>query len=93
MSFDSADLAIFCDPDMPGAAVATLAGGATVNVLFGAPYADAFGIISGNKPELDCAPGTIASGASVTINGIAYTALQVKKSRRAGMVTVELAEA
>lgn len=92
MSFDSADLAIFCDPDMPGAAVATLAGGATVNVLFGAPYADAFGLISGTNPVAVCPAGIIASGASVTIGGIAYTALQIKP-QRAGMVTVELAEA
>lgn len=92
MSFDAADLAIFCDPDMPGAAVATLAGGATVNVLFGAPYGDAFGMIGGSNPVAVCPSGSIASGASVTIGGIAYTALQIKP-QRAGMVTVELAAA
>lgn len=89
MSFDAADLAIFCDPDMPGAKVATLAGGATVDVLFGAPYADAFGMVAGTNPVAVCPAGSIASGASVTIDGTAYVALQIKP-QRAGMVTVEL---
>lgn len=92
MSFDAADLAIFCDPDMPAAKVATLAGGATVNVLFGAPYGDSFGLAAGSKPVAVCPAGSIASGASVTINGIAYVAVQIKP-QRAGMVTVELDEA
>jgi hypothetical protein len=89
MSFDAADLAIFCDPDMPAAKVATLSGGATVNVLFGAPYADAFGMVAGTNPVAVCKAGSIASGASVTIDGISYVALQIKP-QRAGMVTVEL---
>lgn len=92
MPFDAADLALFCDTDMPGYAVATVAGGGTVDVLFGAPYAETFGIVSGERPIAVCAEGAISAGAAVTINGVAYTALAVKQGR-GGMVAVDLDEA
>ena len=92
MPFDADDLALFCDPDMPGHAVATLSGGGAVDVLFGAPYAEAFGAVAGERPVAVCAAGAIASGATVTINGTAYTALTVRPLR-GGMVVVDLDEA
>lgn len=89
MAFDAADFTLFCDPAMPGYALATLAGGATVDVLFGAPYADVFGVVAGNKPVIVCPAGAIASGAAVTVDGTAYTALLIKPLR-GGMVAIEL---
>lgn len=89
--FDAADFALFCDPAMPGYALATLEGGATVNVLFGAPYGEVFGMFAGNKPVIICVAGAIASGDAVTVNGIAYTA-QLVKPQRGGMVSIELGE-
>jgi len=91
MAFDAADLALFCDPGMPGHAVATLSGGGTVDVLFGAPYAEVFGTIAGERPIAVCPAGAIASGAAVTINGVAYTA-QTVKPQRGGMVAIDLEE-
>lgn len=90
MSFDAADMALFCDPAMPGYAVATLAGGATAGVLFGAPYAEVFGMVAGNRPVIVCPDGQIDAGDSVTVNGTAYTARQVKTTQRGGMVSIEL---
>lgn len=92
MGFDAADLALFCDPAMPGYAVATLSGGSTVDVLFGAPFAEVFGIVAGERPVVVCAAGIIAQKASVTINGTAYAALTIKPGR-GGMDVVELGNA
>lgn len=90
MAFDAADLAMLCDPDMPGYAEATLTGGAKVNGLFGAIYAEAFGLVAGDDPIFVCSDGAVSAGATVTIGGTAYTAVQVKKPTRGGMIAVSL---
>jgi len=92
MPFDAADLAIFCSPDMPGYAEATLTGNVKVNVLFGAIYGEAFGLVAGDQPALVCAAGAITKSAAVTIGGVAYTAVQVKPLR-GGMIAVSLDKA
>lgn len=92
MVFDADDLSLFCDPAMPGHAVATLTGGVTVDVLFGAPYAEVFGAIAGERPVAVCKSGAIAPGAAVTIHGVAYTALMARP-QRGGMVAVDLDKA
>lgn len=90
MAFDAADLALLCDPAMPGYAEATLTGGAKVNGLFGAIYAEAFGLVAGDDPVFVCSDGAVSAGATVTIGGTAYTAVQVKKPTRGGMIAVSL---
>lgn len=89
MAFDAADLALFCDTAMPGYAEATLTGGVKVDVLFGAPFAEVFGMIAGQRPVVVCKAGVIAQKASVTVNGTAYSALTVKQGR-GGMDVIEL---
>lgn len=90
MAFDAADLALFCDPAMPCYAEATLAGNVKVDGLFGALYAESFGIVAGDDPVFVCASGAVLAGASVTISGTAYTAERVRKTTRGGMVAVTL---
>lgn len=90
MAFDAADLALFCDPAMPGYAEATLTGGAKVNGLDGTLYAESFGIVAGNNPVFVCASGAVSAGSSLTVGGTAYVAEQVKKTTRGGMVAVTL---
>jgi hypothetical protein len=46
-AFDSADMAAFFDPDMPGYALAEVKG-ASVSGILRQPRADAFGIVEGN---------------------------------------------
>ncbi|HET6719031.1 MAG TPA: hypothetical protein VFH22_05270, partial [Rhodocyclaceae bacterium] len=80
MSFDAADLAAFFDPDMPGYAVATFAGGVEVAGLFGSGYGVAMSMVSGSQPSFQ-APSAdlaaVAEGTALTINAVSYKVREV----------------
>lgn len=80
MTFDAADLAAFFDPDMPGYAVASFAGG-DVAGLFGSGYAQAMAMVSGSQPTFQAPAadlGAVAEGTALTINAVSYKVREVR---------------
>lgn len=75
MPFDAADFAAFVDPDMPGYALATIAG-EEVPGLFSNDYRDAFGIVSSGAPNFSAPPAALAAvtiGTAIVISAMNYT--------------------
>ena len=88
--WDAADLSALIDPDLPGYALGTKADLSQIGGLFRAPYAESFGLVSGNDPVFTCLLATApANGAGITITSIAYTVTGHKPDQR-GMVVIDL---
>ena len=91
MSFDAADLACFVDADMPGYALGTLGGGATVGGLFEDGPASVFdGLVSGQQLAfrvLTVDAASIARDTTIAIGGHDYRVIDIAPGRSASGLT------
>jgi len=81
------DLATLFDPDMPGYAEATFAGGLVVGGRYQRDYAEALGA-QGFAPVFKCpesAVATVAVGDSLTVNDEAFVVGQKRPDGRGGV--------
>lgn len=80
MPFDAADRAAFLDSTMPGYYQATI-DGLLVDGLFRRPYAESFGLMSGENPSFRALSETLAAvspGDAVDVAGASYIVAAVR---------------
>jgi hypothetical protein len=92
-AFDTDDMEVFVDPDMPGYVLATV-GGVETSALFSNGYATGLSI-SGSAPSLllpSSSAASAAQGTSVSVGGVSYTVTGVEADGT-GMTLLRLQEA
>lgn len=90
--WDSADLAVLMDTDLPGAVTVTLSGGGTVSGLFRDSFNGVFGgMAEGSTPQFLCVDSVFpVLGEAVTIRGVSYTVTAREPDKTTGMLRVML---
>ncbi len=90
-AFDTQDLAIFLDGDMPGFRVSIVAG-VSVGGLFRRPYAESFTLIGGDNPSfrgLSSDLESVLPGDDIEVDGHHYTVASTRPDGM-GMIVLDL---